>query len=150
MPAACLDIIDTSYQCKTGTGKTAEFLVGLVASEIEDLDPDGIIIDVVMFDGAANVQLCGDILAEKFPMITSLHGVEHVLALFFSDVCKIHAVLILIRMYRIIFRVFGLGSMHAPYAMFQDECSKANSGRKVSGCLFVCLLALWFPTNSTL
>jgi hypothetical protein len=43
------------------------------------------IVDLIMFDGANNVQLAGKIIAPYHPCITVCHGAEHVVALFFSD-----------------------------------------------------------------
>ena len=44
------------------------------------------LVDLVIFDGASNVSKTGKLLAKNHPCITSLHGAEHVLALFFKDV----------------------------------------------------------------
>ncbi len=46
------------------------------------------IVDLVLFDGASNVQNAGELLKVKFPRITVGHGAEHVVSLFFSDVYK--------------------------------------------------------------
>jgi hypothetical protein len=44
------------------------------------------IVDLIMFDGASNVQLAAKIVARYHPRITVCHGAEHVIALFFVDV----------------------------------------------------------------
>ena len=44
------------------------------------------IVDLVLFDGASNVQNAGTILQAFNPRITVGHGAEHVVSLFFSDV----------------------------------------------------------------
>ena len=43
---------------------------------------------IFWFDGASNVQKAGKILEQKFPRAYSLHGGEHVVSLFFSDISK--------------------------------------------------------------
>ncbi len=45
------------------------------------------VVDLVLFDGASNVQKAGKILAIHHPRITVVHGAEHVTSLFFKDVC---------------------------------------------------------------
>jgi hypothetical protein len=44
------------------------------------------VVDLVLFDGASNVQKAGRILAIHHPRITVVHGAEHVTSLFFKDV----------------------------------------------------------------
>ena len=45
--------------------------------------------DVVFFDGGSNFQLAGRIIRARFPRITVVHGLEHVLSLVFVDISKI-------------------------------------------------------------
>ena len=53
------------------------------------IDPHKSITDVVMFDGASNVQLGGEPLKIHYPNISVMRGVEHTVYLFFNDVSKI-------------------------------------------------------------
>ena len=46
----------------------------------KDYDPFKDRINVVAFDGAANVQKAADLLQEHFPSITVMQGVEHMVA----------------------------------------------------------------------
>jgi hypothetical protein len=48
-----------------------------------------LVLPFLIFDGASNVQKAGKILETKFPRSYTLHGGEHVVALFFSDIAKI-------------------------------------------------------------
>ena len=48
--------------------------------------------DVVFFDGGSNFQLAGRIIRARFPRITVVHGLEHVLSLVFVDISKIPVV----------------------------------------------------------
>ncbi len=45
--------------------------------------------DVFFFDGASNVQKAGLVLEQKYPRAHTLHGAEHVISLFFSDIAKL-------------------------------------------------------------
>jgi hypothetical protein len=44
------------------------------------------VVDLVLFNGASNVQKAGKILAIHYPPITVVHCAEHVTSLFFKDV----------------------------------------------------------------
>ena len=88
-------------------------------------------VDSIFFDGAANIQKAGEILAVKFPSITVLHGAEHVVSLLFSDIAKrIPAILQMISIYKKMYSVFGSGSYHSPHAMF-CKTSQAHFGQYV-------------------
>jgi hypothetical protein len=43
------------------------------------------IVDLIMFDGASNVQIARKIIAQHHPGIAVYHGAEHVVAHFFLD-----------------------------------------------------------------
>ena len=49
-----------------------------------------------------------------------LHGAEHVVSLFFSDIAKrIPAITKMISIYKKMYSVFGSGSYHSPHAIFR-------------------------------
>ena len=82
---------------------------------MEQLGSKKTLIDTVFFDGSSNVQKAGELLEVDFPMVTVLHGAEHVVSLFFADIAKkIPAVSTLIRRYKRLYGVFGSGAMHQP------------------------------------
>ena len=56
---------------------------------MREIDPGNILTDVIMFDGASNVQLGGKLLKVHYPKLTVMRGVEHTVSLFFNDVSKI-------------------------------------------------------------
>jgi hypothetical protein len=70
-------------------------------------------------------------LEAKFPRLTVLHGAEHVVSLFFADVAKWKPLNKLIGNYHCVYKVFGPGVMHAPYALFQKEVKNFNGGRNI-------------------
>jgi len=71
-----------------GGKKDAKYLSGIVRPLIKWLEAmaKSNIVDLIMYDGASNVQLAAKIVARYHPHITVCHGAEHVFALFFSDV----------------------------------------------------------------
>jgi hypothetical protein len=44
------------------------------------------IVDLLLFDGASNVQKAAQLVSVAYPRITVIHGAEHVVSLFFKDV----------------------------------------------------------------
>ena len=48
--------------------------------------------ELVSFDSVSNVQKAGQIPAAYYPQITILHGTEHVMSLFLSDIIKLSVI----------------------------------------------------------
>jgi hypothetical protein len=64
--------------------------------QIEKKEKYGVV-DLLMFNGASNVQNAGKILKTLNPCITVGHGAEHVVSLFFSDIyTKVHNVEVIV------------------------------------------------------
>ena len=80
-----------------------------------------LIIDVIMFYGASNVQLAGELLQILYPKITVMRGVEHTFSLFFNDVSKIPVVHQIITAQKAIYNLFGSGIYHKPHPIFKSE-----------------------------
>ena len=51
-------------------------------------DPEKNKIDLFCVDGASNVQKAGEVIEAVFPHCSTIHGSEHLLSLFFSDLAK--------------------------------------------------------------
>ena len=64
--------------------------------------------DVIMFDGASNVQLVGKILMVHYQKLTVMRGVEHTVLLLFNDVSKIPIVNQMISAHRMIYNFLVL------------------------------------------
>ena len=129
---AVLEIVNTTSQCEEGGKKDARFIASLFRPHIDDMEssyPNST--DVLFFDGASNVQLAGTIIEAKYPRIITLHGAEHVISLFFSDIFKFPQMRNLYRIAQKAYRVFGSGSMHAPYAIFQKHSKLHNGGKNI-------------------
>jgi hypothetical protein len=114
-----------------GGKKDALYIASQFDPWIKKLDPSHTRMDCVFFDGASNVQKAGRVLEAKFPRLQVVHGAEHVASLFFADIAKFWQVRHLLVHYRRLYRLFGSGSMHSPYALFIAQTKNFNQGRKV-------------------
>jgi hypothetical protein len=132
LPVAVLEIVDCSVQASGGNKKDAKYIASLFRSHIESMESDHPkSTDVLFFDGASNVQLAGSVLEVKYPRSLTLHGAEHVISLFFSDVFSFPEMKALYQIARKSYRVFGSGSMHQPYAIFQKYSRRHNGGKNI-------------------
>jgi len=89
IPTACLEIVDCSTHLAKGGKKDVEYIYSLFLPFIKDFEawkPNAV--DLVLFDGASNVQKAGKLFTSSYPQISVLHGAEHVTSLFFNDVFK--------------------------------------------------------------
>ena len=65
------------------------FICTRFIAHIITIDPHKSITHVVMFDGASNVHLAGELLKMHYPKISVMDGVENTVSLFFRDFSKI-------------------------------------------------------------
>jgi hypothetical protein len=89
LTTAVLDIVDCTGHLEEGGKKDAVYLADLCFPHMEKLDPNHQFFDLILFDGAANVQKAGRIIEAKYSRATVLHGAEHVVSLFFAYVSKL-------------------------------------------------------------
>jgi hypothetical protein len=106
-----LDIVDCSEHLVAGGKKDARFIAQLFEESIEVLDPKGLNVNAIIFDGASNVQKAGRIIEARYPQVSVLHGVEHVVSLFFGEVARLTFVKYLVIQYRRVYRMFGSGKL---------------------------------------
>ena len=111
---------------------------------MDEIDPSKTLFDTVIFDGAANVQKGASIIAAHRPMMFTMHGAEHVVSLFFSDLMKIWQLHLFQQGYCHVYRLFGSGSMQQCYAIY-PKMAWAKSGTLVYGC--VLSLRKWVGTR---
>ena len=129
-PVGCLRIVDCSGHLESDGRKDAAYIADLflpLITEMEEKKPQ--CTDLVIFDGASNVQKAGLLLEAKFPHLSVMHGAEHVISLFYSDVFCLREFELLKKMNRLIYRYFGSGSMHSPYAIFSKHSREHNKGK---------------------
>ena len=125
---AVLDICDATAHMAEGWRKTGPYIRDLFKPWMEKVDPHKNCVDLILFDGASNVQLAGDLLANFFPRCTVVHGSEHVVDLVFSDIAKSPQMKWLIDIHRRICGIFGSGSRHGTHAVFSNHANKLNGG----------------------
>ena len=131
MFVVALDIAGTSHLVEGGK-KDAAFVASLFDPWVQKLDPQNTRVDCVFFDGAANVQKAGRLLEAKYPRIHVQNCCAHSVSLFFSDISKkLWQLRLMLVNYRRLYRLFGSGSMHGPYALFIQQSKTFNHGRKV-------------------
>jgi hypothetical protein len=142
----------------------AKYIAGLlkpIVSQIEQTkDPNNQktdhqgVVDLVLFDGASNVQNAGKLVYITYPPITVVHGAEHVVSLFFKDIfTKMPLFQCLSQFSKLCRNIFG-STCHGPHAIFKkhsimhNNCiyigfikiSKCRMARELIGLL--CLLRL--------
>ena len=86
---------------------------------MKKIDPTKQLSGIVMFDGASNVQLAGNVLKVYYPKLTVMRGVEHTVSLFFNDVSKISIVHQMISPQKMIYNIFGSGIYHKSHSIFK-------------------------------
>jgi hypothetical protein len=132
LPVGCLRIVDCSGHLETDGRKDATYISNLFLphiTEMEEKIPK--CTDLVIFDGASNVQKAGQLIEARFPHISVIHGAEHVISLFYHDIFHLREFEILKKMNRYVYRYFGSGSMHSPYAIFSKHTRDHNSGKSI-------------------
>ena len=80
------ELVDCQGHLADGGTNNSTFICNRFLDHFKIFDPHKSIIDVIMFDGASNVQLAGELLQIRYPKITVMGGVEHTVSLFFNDV----------------------------------------------------------------
>ena len=135
-PFALLDISDCSNHLSKGQKKDAHHIASIIIPLIKQIESESNvqrkkspgIVDLVLFDGASNVQNAGLILKAYNPRITVGHGAEHVVSLFFSDVYKkVSHFKKLSDFAKKVRNIFG-AVRHSPSAMFKKYSRLHNKG----------------------
>ena len=68
--------------------KDARYIASKIMPLMEDIDPKKECFDMVVFDGAANVQKAGWVISVRFPKVIVCKGTEHVGSLFLTKAFK--------------------------------------------------------------
>jgi hypothetical protein len=130
-PAKVLEIADTSEIMESGGKKDAGTIARMFVPHIERMDNAKSLSDLISFDGASAVQKAGQIMQVSYPRMYCIHGAEHSISLFFKDVAHLSPIAKFIREDQLLYRVFGSGSMHAPYAIFKQHAREHNDNVEV-------------------
>jgi hypothetical protein len=126
-PFALLDIVGCTSEMAKGEKKDAKYIAGLlkpIISQIEETkDPNNQktdhqgVVDLVLFDGASNVQNAAKLVSIIYPCITVFHGAEHVVSLFFKDILtKMPVFQCLFQFSKRCRNIFG-STRHGPHAI---------------------------------
>ena len=83
--------------------------------------------DIIMFDGASNVQLGGILLKVHYPKLTVMRGVEHTILLFFNYVLNIPIVNQMISDHKTIYNIFGSCIYHNPHYIFKYKSQEFHN-----------------------
>ena len=77
IPVAVLEIVDCQGHLARGNKKDTLFICNQFLKHMKEIDPRKNLTDLIMFDGASNVQLGGKLLKVHYPKQTVMLGVEH-------------------------------------------------------------------------
>ena len=116
---AVLELVDCQDHLAHGGVNDGTFVFNRFLKHIINIDPHKSITDVVMFDGASNIQLAGEVLKIHYQNISVIRGVEHTVSLFFNDVFKILVVNQMITAHKAIYNLFSSGIYHKPHYIFK-------------------------------
>ena len=121
IPVTVLEIVDCQGHLADGNKRYGNFICNQFLNHMKEIDPEKKLSDIVMFDGASNVQLSGRILKVNYPKLTVMRGVEHTVSLFFNDVSKIPIVNKIISSHKMIYNIFGSVIYHKPHPIFKPK-----------------------------
>ncbi len=86
------------------------------------------VVDLLLFDGASNVQNAAKLVSITYPRITVAHGAEHVASLFFKDIfTKMPVFQCLSQFPKRCRNIFG-STRHGPHAIFKKHSIVHNNG----------------------
>jgi hypothetical protein len=117
--------------------KDAKYIAGLlkpIISRIEEKkDPNNKktdhrgVVDLLLFDGASNVQNAVKLASITYPCTTVVHGAEHVVSLFFKDIfTKMPVFQCLSQFSKRCRNIFG-STRHGPHAIFNKHSIMSNN-----------------------
>jgi hypothetical protein len=120
-----------------GGNKDANYIAGLlkpIISQIEETkDPNNQkndhrgVVDLLLFDGASNVQNAAKLASITYPHITVVHGAKHVVSLFFKDIfTKMPVFKCLSQFSKRCRNIFG-STRHGPHAIFKKHTIMHNN-----------------------
>ena len=113
-----------------GGTKYSKFISNdLFLPHLKKIDPNKNIVDLIAFDGAANVQKAASMLCAQYTKCTEIHGGEHVVSLVCGGICKLPVISELIKINKFFYRFFMLH--HMPHSMLLSESKKHNDGKPI-------------------
>ena len=118
---AVLELVNfQGHLADVGTNN-ASFICNRFLDHFKRIDPHKSVIDVIMFYGASNVQLAGELLQIRYPKITVMREVAHTVFLFFNDISKFPFFNQMVTAHKEIYNLFGSGIYHKPHSIFKSK-----------------------------
>ena len=121
IPVNVLESVDCRGHLAERNKKDGTFICNRFLNHMREIDPGKKLTDIVMFDGASNVQLGGNNLKLHSPKITVMRGVGHTVSLFFNDFSKIPISHQMISAHNMIYNIFGSGIHHKLHYIFKSK-----------------------------
>ena len=119
IPVSVLKIVDCQGHLADDNKKDGTFIGNQFLNHMKEIDPAKTLLDIVMFDGASNVQISGRLLKVHYPNLKVMCVVEHTMSLFFNDVLKILILNQMISVQKMIYVIFGSCIYHKPRYIFK-------------------------------
>ena len=115
-----LELVDCQGNLVDGGEKDGTVLCTIFTEHIKK-DPHKSIIILVMFDGASNIQLGGELLKINCPNISVMRGVKHIVSLFFNNFSKISVLNQTITAHNSVYNLFGSDIYHKPHSILKSK-----------------------------
>ena len=113
-----MELVDCQGYLADGNKKDRTFIRTQFLNPMKEIDPEKLS-DMVIFDGASNVQPEGRLLRVNDTKFTIMRDVEHTLSLFSNDFSKIPIIHQIISPHKVIYHIFGSGIYHKPHSIFK-------------------------------
>ena len=114
-----LEIVDCSSRMASGKTKDAYYISSLFQRHIIIIGKENG--DLIIFDGASNVQKAGRLLSVPFPMLTCIHDPAHCIHLVFGDVFKLLPISLMCKFYRRVY-FWCQGPHHVYTSAYNTVC----------------------------
>ena len=120
LTVSVLVLFDCQVHLADGNKKYGTFIFSIFLENIIEIDTHKKMTDVVMFDGAYNVQFGGEHLRIQYTNIAVMRGVHHTVSLFFIDVTKFQVLNQIIKAHKAIYNLFGSGIYNKFHSIFKS------------------------------
>ena len=87
-PQCVLDVVDCSSHCSKGKKKDAHFIAQTALKCMKQVDREKELFDLVIFDGASNMQKGAELIAQHFPRVSTAVGTEHVVSNYIGKIAE--------------------------------------------------------------
>ena len=117
IPVYVFKIVGSQVNLYDGNKKDRKFICNQLLNHTKEIDPAKTLSDIVIFNGASNMQLAGIFLKVHYPKLTVMRGDEHTVSLFLIMFKDTHLNQN-IYSHKMICNIFGSGIYHKPHSIF--------------------------------